>query len=180
MVDNRDLLENQPWKVLYPKLLRFAIWQARIHGMDEHKGKDFAQSAIKRVFDGTRKWDPQRGDLLPYLKDTVKSIASKHLQLAYHKNQEEHEQNGTNILDSVVDSEPSADDILEIETLQNDLLNLCEDEEEELVMLDLFQEMKRKEIIDDLGLDTQDYDNIVRRIRRRVRLYLKARQPKRK
>lgn len=180
MVDNRDLLENQPWKIIYPQLLNFAIWQARIRGMDKHKGKDFAQSAIKRVFDGTRKWDPQRGDLLPYLKDTVKSIASKHLQLAYHKNRKEHEQNGTNILDTVVDSNPSADDMLEMETLQADLLSLCENEEEELVMLDLFQEMKRNEIIEDLNLDARDYDNIVRRIRRRVRLYLKARQPKRK
>jgi DNA-directed RNA polymerase specialized sigma24 family protein len=37
---------------------------------------DVAQQAIKRVLDGSRKWDPNRGPLLPYLKGVVDSLIS--------------------------------------------------------------------------------------------------------
>ena len=35
---------------------------------------DVAQQAIKKVLDGSRKWDPSRGPLLPYLKGVVDSL----------------------------------------------------------------------------------------------------------
>src|SRR5262249_1626817 len=36
--------------------------------------EDVAAEAVRRVLDGTRSWDPQRGDLLSYLRGVVDSL----------------------------------------------------------------------------------------------------------
>jgi hypothetical protein len=78
-----ELLEKADWKDIILKLTRYAYWQSqkyvwrRESKIDLPMGKtpqDLAYEAIKKVWDGTRDWDPNKyPDLLTHLKWIVKS-----------------------------------------------------------------------------------------------------------
>jgi DNA-directed RNA polymerase specialized sigma24 family protein len=77
------LLEEQDWASIGRKLLRFAVSRARIYGwtggpdMELAAGctpEDLVQSVITKTIEGTRRWDPDKGPLEPWLKDQVKSV----------------------------------------------------------------------------------------------------------
>jgi DNA-directed RNA polymerase specialized sigma24 family protein len=94
------LLQQADWEAISKELAAHATFRARNLGWRtgqrvdrETKAKagdlgggldlamglnpvDVAQQAIKRVLDGSRRWDPSRGPLLPYLKGVVDSLIS--------------------------------------------------------------------------------------------------------
>lgn len=71
------LLSQADWKTIAPRLVAFAeYWMdgyGQIRGVG---GEDIAQTVVRKAFDGTRKWDPERGELYPWLCEQVKSEVS--------------------------------------------------------------------------------------------------------
>jgi hypothetical protein len=75
-------LQRQDWGDIGNALVAFAIYWAQRYswqtgdGWDLAKGssvQDVVQTVIRKTFDGTRRYDPRLGELLPWLKDQVKS-----------------------------------------------------------------------------------------------------------
>lgn len=78
-------LHEADWKAIGKELVAHAIWKAQNFAWrtGDHKnlalglqGRDIAQMAIEKVLTGKRAWNPERGDLLPYLKGVVDSLMS--------------------------------------------------------------------------------------------------------
>jgi len=81
-------LREQPWEEIILKLDAYALYKARKKywpsaSRDGHvllggcSPQDVVREAIRRVFEGSRKWDPEKEpDLLKYLKGVVDSILS--------------------------------------------------------------------------------------------------------
>lgn len=78
-------LEEADWKAIGKQLAAHATWKAQNFAWrtGDHEnlaaglqGVDIAQIAIEKVLTDKRGWDPQRGDLLPYLKGVVDSLMS--------------------------------------------------------------------------------------------------------
>jgi DNA-directed RNA polymerase specialized sigma24 family protein len=76
------LLQEQDWGAIGKELLAFAIYRARNYYWRRGVGKELAagktaedivQDVIVKTIEGTRRWDPEKGALLPWLKDQVKS-----------------------------------------------------------------------------------------------------------
>src|SRR5215470_11842182 len=86
MDDNiRRQLLAASWEAIGVQLTAYAIHKAR--NLQWRTGRadllaagfspeDVAAEAVRRVLDGTRSWDPQRGDLLSYLRAVVDSLMS--------------------------------------------------------------------------------------------------------
>lgn len=76
-----QLLEAD-WEAIGKRLLAFAIWRAQLYwgfvnantALPKGLGvEDVVQQVIEKTLRGQRKWDPEKGDLEPWLKDQVKS-----------------------------------------------------------------------------------------------------------
>jgi len=93
-------LKQADWDSMYPVLIAHARWRGRRyswHGgahLDSlPKGNqldDIVQLVIAKTFAGDRKWEPERGELLPWLKMQIDSEINALVKSAAHRN-EEHE-----------------------------------------------------------------------------------------
>ncbi|MBI3340156.1 MAG: hypothetical protein HY022_08500 [Chloroflexi bacterium] len=78
----RQLLNDFPWEETYPKLVAFAEWV--IQGKNWNSGvlpkgqtaETIVQDVIAKTFSEKRNWDPERGDLLDWLKWVIRSEIS--------------------------------------------------------------------------------------------------------
>ena len=84
--DTFKQLQEADWETLGIELAGHAAFRARNLGwrtgnpVELARGLnpvDLAQEAILKVLDGSRRWDPKRGPLLPYLKGVVDSRISQ-------------------------------------------------------------------------------------------------------
>jgi RNA polymerase sigma factor (sigma-70 family) len=91
------LLEEQDWDAISREIVNFAQWEAwRYKWQDGNRwelaaGKtveDVVQDAIEKTIAGVRRWDPDKGELRPWLKAQVKSIMN-HL---YHSGPRRYEE----------------------------------------------------------------------------------------
>ena len=78
-------LQEADWSAIGKQLAAYATWRAQNFAWrtGDHEdlalglqGVDIAQMAIKKVLTGERAWNPERGNLLPYLKGVVDSLMS--------------------------------------------------------------------------------------------------------
>ena len=85
MVDDyKERLKDYDWKRIAAELLRYCKRLAAFEGKTPEQligasrsVEDIISEAIKAVLSGSRKWDPARGDLVPFLKmGVVRSIYS--------------------------------------------------------------------------------------------------------
>ena len=92
------LLEEADWGEIGKELYAFAVWWARKYQWRYGKGQDLAlgksiddivQEVIVKTLQGDRKWDPERGALVPWLKDQVKSIMDALARSAAHRYERE-------------------------------------------------------------------------------------------
>lgn len=68
-----DLLAEQDWGDIQARLVKFA----RTRGAPADLAEDKAQEAIERVFAFNSEWDPERGELLPFLMSVVRMLLFK-------------------------------------------------------------------------------------------------------
>jgi len=78
-------LQEADWAAIGKALAAYATWKAQnlawrtgdIHNLAcGLQGVDIAQTAIEKVLNDKREWEPERGELLPYLKGVVDSLMS--------------------------------------------------------------------------------------------------------
>lgn len=83
--EKRHLLATADWKRLTLELTNYAkyrvkgkVWRtgSKTRLAEGKTVEDLVQEAVKRAFDETRHWDPERVDLLGFLKGIVKSMTS--------------------------------------------------------------------------------------------------------
>jgi len=132
-----------------------------------------ALEAIGRVLDGRRRaWDPEKEPtLLAYLKSVVKSIFSSELQPAAERLTEVAavDESGRDLVSEAPSGNPGADDSLVVEELKERMLDCLDEEEDELVLLCLFEDITRpSEIADDTGIEVGEIYRIKRKVQRRL------------
>ncbi len=78
----RELLRDFPWDENYPKLVAFAEWLIQGKTWSSNilpKGQtaeSIVRDVIGKTFSEERNWDPERGELLPWLKWVIRSEVS--------------------------------------------------------------------------------------------------------
>ena len=84
------------WSTIYRTLLAHTVWQARRYRwscsghLDLAAGytvEDVVQEVIVRALCGTRRWDPERGQLLPWLESQARSIIDALVKSASHRHE---------------------------------------------------------------------------------------------
>ncbi len=88
-----ELLRNAPWDEIYVKLFAYAEFLIdRLSWNDNRLPKGYTpetivQDVIAKTFSEDRNWDPDRGELFPWLKWVVKSEISHLVESASHRNE---------------------------------------------------------------------------------------------
>ncbi len=171
MKDNIDIFDEEMWKNIYPKAIHFALLLVKSRGLSKDFSNEVVQEAISRVLTEKRKWNSTEIDLLPFLKGVIKSIVSHHFEKAFYSKQKnsvvEIDGEFRDIIDSVECSNATAQEYLERKDMEKFLMEASGDDDEmNLVLICIFENKKRSEITDDLGIPINKVDNILKRIRR--------------
>src|SRR5262245_23361962 len=78
------LPDEKDWQRIYPILLDYSVRQTKFKNLPKSAARDFVQESIARLFVEKRKWDPNKVDLVKYLKGVIRSLASHMTESAYH------------------------------------------------------------------------------------------------
>ena len=80
--EGKKFIEGQDWKTIIFKLTKYALYRLKLYkwygkeGGNVGAGKaaeDYAMQAIEKFLDGTRHWNPEKCDLLGFLRGCIKS-----------------------------------------------------------------------------------------------------------
>ena len=150
-----------------------ANWIARGVLPRGYDAPSLAMEALTRVLEGRRRpWDPQKEPtLLAYLKSVVKSIFSEVLAAA---NQESDEVapvdvEGRDLIAAAASTDAGVDLELEQSQLQEDILGQFHEDEDQLVLMCLFDGVaKPAEIANETGLGVRDVYRVKQKIKRRL------------
>jgi DNA-directed RNA polymerase specialized sigma24 family protein len=162
----RKKLNEQDWGIIIPNLLIYTQYKLRnktVSGSDT--ADDFVQEAYMRVYQGERKWDPQKNpDLIEYLKHSVidslisASIKSKHNKLSEIDLERDDYTDNVNALDNIIASE-IYDSIQEKIRYDEDLQLLF------TCIVD-YNIVKPKDIAKELGWEISEVNNAKKRLKR--------------
>jgi RNA polymerase sigma factor (sigma-70 family) len=177
------LLREADWSVIRRDLLVHATWRARCYrwnrggNLDLAEGytvEDVVQEVIMKALSGIRRWDPEKGQLLPWLQAQSRSIMDALAKSASH--QREVSIPETESFASVQSLDP-LEIVLEEETETQvrqkvEALFQAVDGEPELrevlqVIMDGCQLWPRH-IASELGVPVREVDNRLKRLRRRA------------
>ena len=203
-MDNRDTeifrqLEKEDWGAIGKRLLAFAEWWAgnyqwrRGGESDLAQGKtlvDVIQEVILKTFSRERKWDPEKGELVPWLRDQVKSVIDALAKSAAHRYEVSFPEEDGEGLDERVLPSLSADSSLaavsasspEQIVLEKEAAEQAEqkvsalfekhsgepDLEEMLESIMNGCEPRPRYLAADLGVSVEDVNNRLKRLRRRA------------
>ena len=87
-------LQEADWDAISKELLAFALWWADRYRWrsgskdilpDGYELCDIVQHVIEKTINGDRKWDPDKGELIPWLKNQVKSVIDAMAKSATHR-----------------------------------------------------------------------------------------------
>ena len=151
-----------------------ATWTSRGILPRGHDAESLALEAIARVLDGRRRdWDPQMEPTLSaYLKSVVKSIFSSELLAAAERELAEIpsvDDRGTDRMTTVSSPNPGPDDELEVAELKERILKSFEKDEDELVLICLFEGITAPaSIAAETGLEQREVYRIKQKIKRRL------------
>lgn len=177
------LLQEADWNAIRRQLLAYATWRAR--GYHWNRGgnleltggytvEDVAQEVIVKALSGTRKWDPDKGQLLPWLQTQSRSVIDALVKSASHRREVSIQENenlalapSPDTLEIVLKKEAEAQTRQKVKALLQAV-----DEEPELrevlqVVMDGCETWPRH-IASELGISVRDADNRLKRLRRRA------------
>lgn len=85
----QKLMQGQNWDRIVPEVLLYCVSLFKQDGRSRtqiiaqgHLAEDMAQQAIGLVLSGKRKWEPERGELIPFIKfGVIKSLRSNAYKL---------------------------------------------------------------------------------------------------
>ena len=178
-----ELLREADWGTIRGKLLTYATWQARNYrwyrgenlGLAEGKTvEDVVQGVIVKALSGVRRWDPSKGQLLPWLQAQSRSVIDALAKSASH-----HREIGILEVESlaIAQSSDSLEIVLEEEAKARvwqkvDTLFQAVDGEPELreVLESIMDgcEPRARYLADELRVPVEDIYNRLRRLRRRA------------
>jgi DNA-directed RNA polymerase specialized sigma24 family protein len=175
------LLKKADWGTVRRQLLIYATWRARHYrwcrGGDEElaEGKtveDVVQEIIEKAFSGVRRWDPDKGELLPWLQAQSRSIIDALAKSASHRRE-------VSILEMENLALAQSPDPLEIMLEKEAKTQICHQVEtlfqavdEEPKLRDVLEcimnncEPKARYLADELDVPVEDIYNRLRRLRR--------------
>lgn len=186
IIDNYD---NVPWKEVVQVLLSYAYALIDTNSIVTDSKKelayDFAMSAITSYLEDKEKFDPSRNpDLIKYLKYNIlkQSIfnykkSSKNTKEIREEEPEKSNKNSEDLGDFFTNNF-DIDDTIDIESVVELIEKEIENDDE---LLEIFigryeMDSKRSEICKDIGITTIEYNNRVRRLRRKVKKILNSYQ----
>ena len=138
-----------------------------------YDARGLAMEALSRVLDGRRRpWDRQKEPTLTwYLKSVVKSIFSEMLKAADRERCElaAVDAEGRDLVAAAGSTNAGADLELERAQLQEKILGEFQDDEDQLVLMCLFEDLvKPADIAEETGLNVRDVYRIKQKIKRRL------------
>lgn len=77
--DKLNLLKRQDWPAIYKNLVKYSYWKLKKiqwHCGNKTSPEDIVDEAIENLWDGTRKWNPNRVDIECFLRGVVNSKVS--------------------------------------------------------------------------------------------------------
>ena len=83
-------MRNAPWYDIYPKLVSFAVWEVGRYSWHTdtlpkgHTPESIVQEALEKTWNEDKNWDPDRGELLPWLKWVIKGDIDRLYHSASH------------------------------------------------------------------------------------------------
>ncbi|HOU12774.1 MAG TPA: hypothetical protein PKZ84_06630 [Anaerolineae bacterium] len=199
-IETFKLLQQAGWDTIGKKLLAFTVWRAQNYrwrrgdGFELVVGKtceDIVQEVILKTLNGDRHWDPNKGELLPWLKDQIKSELDHFAKSTAHRYekpipQDENQEDDTGMLDCLAQihnsintsiSEPEqaivdTEDRAGIKQQVNALFEIVDGVPELEQILEAVIdgcEPKPRELADWLSISVQEVNNRLKRIRRQAR-----------
>ena len=198
-----SLLQDQDWEAIGKELTAFAIFRARNYrwrrGGDWELAAgqtiaDVVQDVIVKTIEGKRRWDPSKGQLVPWLKDQMKSEIDHLCYSAAHIHEvptpeEEDEEELTDRIEysasqrgdlAIVHAQNPEEIMLkkeEIEERENAIFQAADGDPELEEILETVRgfEPKPRDLAADLGVPVQDIYNRLKRLRGRARQLLVGR-----
>jgi DNA-directed RNA polymerase specialized sigma24 family protein len=197
------LLKEADWKAIGKELLAFAEWRAwnykwrRGGHLNLAAGQttaDIVQEVIVKTINGDRRWDPDKGPLMPWLKDQVRSLID-HLHQSeahYYERAMPESDSGEELSDQIeyraskaespfVAQSLNPEEIMlrkeEIEQRERVLFEAVNGDQELMELLEAFvnaYEPKSRYLADEMGIPVEDVYNQVRRLRRRASKLMKG------
>lgn len=185
MISSRVLkiLREADWEQIYPSLVAYAVSRSsRLYlvkgGGQLPEGReppDMAREAVRLVFEGERKWNPDtHPDLLRYLTGVVSSLISNLITGADHTRRVTGTAEGLFDLDTFEDTAPlnplaSAESDECVEELRAIVDGQTEDDEKlASIAMGLEDEMRPAEIAEFLSIDVKEVYVLTRKLRRRL------------
>jgi len=168
-----ESLDGIDWEDVGIRLTAYSTWKAANlrwrtgRAGDLAAGKtpeDVAEDAIWKVFEGRRRWDPQRGPLLPYLRRVVDSLMNELAESADNRRQQRLDEDGLPHR-AAADGDPGAAE--RVERLRAVLAR--EDKPDLLAIVDAVVqscEPTPQAIAGQLGTTVLDVNNRLKRLRR--------------
>lgn len=168
---NRKLFEKQDWSYIIKSLTlyansRFQFWNLlREKGVKGYSPEEIAYQAIELVLTGDWNWNPEKSDLLTYLKfHVVKGLVANLARNEEVKKSDWGEISKlNNASDYDAETEMNARQVLEL--VKNELV-------QEKLLFKIFEGLcdglKRQEICKVLNIEPQEYDNQIRRLKTRL------------
>jgi hypothetical protein len=165
----RKALDDQDWVSIIKRLtihshFRLKFWNLLSEkGIKGYSAQDIALEAVSLVYTGEWNWDPDKSDLLTYLKfHVVNGLISN---LARNKEV----LSSDNRADFDLESDFSIEEDINAKMITSLIRESLKSDEPLLTLFDgLATGMKRKELCESLHLPSNEYDNIVRRLKSRI------------
>ena len=166
--DVRKLLDTQDWDTIIKKLTlhaysRFKFWNLlKRTALKGYSPEEVALEAISLVYSGEWIWNPSKSDLLNYLKFHVINGLVANLARNKEVRTTDLDDNADAKFDFDIEEDLNARMMAEAirETLEDELLVQIFD--------NLLLGLKRVDIIESMGLNPGDYDNALKRLKKRV------------
>ncbi len=193
-LETYSLLLKQDWNDIGRQLTAFVVYLAKNWGWRLGEGgelvagttaEDIAWEAIQKAVDGRRKWDPKKGEILPWLRDQAKSELD-HLLRAHKREAPVLKRDDSEDLvdkdesyarrsDSGTAVSPDPEEMVlqkeEIQLREEALFRATDGDRELERLLEAVSECgscKPQELAAELGIPPQDIYNQLRRLRRRA------------
>jgi RNA polymerase sigma factor (sigma-70 family) len=189
--ETRRMLDQADWQRVVLGLTSYAVslvalrqWKTA-EGMlpKGHTPADLVCEAIRLVFEGDRQWNPEQDpDLLRYMKSVVKSLVSHLLRSRDHRARANtRTQENLDAVELAVAAVPATSPNPEQEFFGDeddaqmhelvDLVHGCAngDDELELIVLELQEGKKPREIAESLGMPVERVYQCLQKLQRRVR-----------
>jgi len=177
----RKLLREADWETIRGELLAYAMWRARSYwwnrggDLDLAKGysvEDVVQEVIVKALSGLRRWDPEKGQLFPWLQAQSRSVMDALAKSASHRREMrilETESlasaQSPDPLEIVLEKEAETQTRKKVEALFQAVDGVPELREVLQVIMDGCQPWPRH-IASELGVSVREVDNRLKRLRR--------------